>query len=98
MRKLTTDTRIASIVVQSTEQAAMSKPYSAAPGVISEFLRDQPGKTASVAALKRQFGEHLPLDQFETFIVRPKDDWIKIEPGYAIQRPTFARRKRLRWR
>ncbi len=53
--------------------------YSAPPGAISEFLRDQPGKTASLTALKKQFGPTLPLDDFETFVVRPKDDWIKLD-------------------
>lgn len=47
--------------------------------MISEFLRDQPGKTASLTILKKQFGPDLPLDDFETFVVRPKDDWIKLD-------------------
>ena len=50
-----------------------------APATLSEFLREQPGKTASLTILQRQFGPNLPVDDFESFIVRPKDDWIKRE-------------------
>ena len=46
---------------------------------IAAFLREQPGRTASLTTLQRQFGPDLPLDEFESFIVRPKDDWIKRE-------------------
>jgi hypothetical protein len=50
-----------------------------APALIAEFLREQPGKTASLTVLQRQFGPNLPVDEFDSFIVRPKDDWIKRE-------------------
>ncbi len=46
---------------------------------IADLLRASTGGTASLATLQKQFGAVLPLDDFETFIVRPKDDWMKIE-------------------
>jgi hypothetical protein len=45
------------------------------------YLRNQPGATASLAMLQREFG---PLVEttfagVESFLIRPKDDWMKLE-------------------
>ncbi len=47
--------------------------------LIEAYLREQPGAAASQAALQRKFGARVDLTAFESFLVRPKDDWIKVE-------------------
>lgn len=51
----------------------------ALPSLILEYLHTQPGQTASLAALQKQFGSSVPLDGLESFLIRPKDDWMKLE-------------------
>ncbi len=46
---------------------------------VADFLREQPGGTASLAILRKQFGGNVPLDSLESFLIRPKDDWMKLE-------------------
>jgi len=46
---------------------------------VADFLREQPGGTASLATLQKQFSASVPLDSLESFLIRPKDDWVKLE-------------------
>lgn len=59
------------------------------PTLILEYLHAQPGQTASLAALQKQFGSNVPLDGLESYLIRPKDDWMKLEDRTWL-RPTDA--------
>lgn len=67
----------------------MSMPASpTAPDArILEFIRNQPGQTVSLAALQKQFGQAVALDGLDSFLIRPKDDWMKLEDRTWLRAP-----------
>jgi len=72
----------------------------AQPDTIATFLRESPGGTASQAKLEAKFGVEavtvlLDTDSFETFLVRPKDDWIKVEDRTWVRLPNSNARTAL---
>ncbi len=54
---------------------------------VEAYLKTVPGGTASLATLHKEFGADVSLDTFETFLIRPKDDWMKIEDRTWVRLP-----------
>lgn len=54
---------------------------------IAAYLGAAPGGTASLATLQKQFGADVSVEPFETFLIRPKDDWMKIEDRTWVRLP-----------